>query len=98
MRWFVVVLAGVSAVAAAPTIDVDVRQALSQGNLAGAEQMLRDYRAKVGVTPEMLEALSWIGRAQVAQRSWDQAQATAQRTLELAGVELKRRPLDSDPH
>jgi len=83
---------------AGATIDIDVRQALSQGNLPAAEQMLRDYRAKVGVTPEMLEALSWIGRAQLAQSSWDQAQSTAQRTLELAGVELKKRPLDSDPH
>jgi thiol-disulfide isomerase/thioredoxin len=97
MRWFVVVLACVSVVAA-PAIDLDVRQALSQGNLAGAEQMLRDYRAKVGVTPEMLEALSWIGRAQVAQRSWDQAKSTAQHTLDLAAVELKKRRLDSDPH
>jgi thiol-disulfide isomerase/thioredoxin len=96
MRWFVVVLAGVSV--AAPAIDVDVRQALSQGNLAAAEQMLREYRAKVGVTPEMLEALSWIGRAQLAQNSWDQARSTAQRTLDLATLELKKRPLDSDPH
>jgi len=92
----VIFLAAVSIAGA--TIDIDVRQALSQGNLPAAEQMLRDYRAKVGVTPAMLEALSWIGRAQLAQSSWDQAQSTAQRTLELAGVELKKRPLDSDPH
>jgi thiol-disulfide isomerase/thioredoxin len=96
MRLLLVFLAAVTIVGAA--IDIDVRQALSQGNLPAAEQMLRDYRAKVGVTPEMLEALSWIGRAQLARSSWDQAEATSQRTLDLAAVELKRRPLDSDPH
>ncbi len=77
---------------------MDVRQALSKGDLPGAERMLRDYRAKAGVTPEMLDALSWIGRAQLYSNSWDQAEATAKQTLDLSGPELKKHRLDSDPH
>ena len=96
MRLLVVLLAATSVASA--TIDADVRQALSRGDLAGAQRMLRDYRARIGVTPEMLDALSWIGRAQLATNSWDQAEATAKQTLQLAGLELKKRPLDSDPH
>jgi len=95
MRCFVL-LAAVSVASAA--IDMDVRQALSRGDLPGAERMLRDYRAKLGVTPEMLDALSWIGRAQLLSNSWDQAEATAKQTLDLSGAELKKRRLDSDPH
>lgn len=83
---------------ASAAIDVDVRQALSHGDVAGAERMLHDYRARAGVTPEMLAALSWISRAQLASKSWDRAEVTAKQTLDLAGVELKKHPLDSDPH
>jgi len=95
MRLLVVLLATISVASA--TIDADVRQALSRGDMAGAQRMLQDYRARTGVTPEVLAALSWIGRAQLASHSWDQAEATAKQTRALAGEELKKRALDSDP-
>ena len=49
-------------------------------------------------TPEYLEAYSWMGRAALDQRQYDQAAAYAKQTKTLAVEQLKQRPLDADPH
>ncbi len=41
----------------------DVRIALMQNNFSGAEAALNSYRGRQGVTPEYLEAYSWMARA-----------------------------------
>ncbi|HEY3971465.1 MAG TPA: TlpA disulfide reductase family protein [Candidatus Sulfotelmatobacter sp.] len=78
----------------------DVRVALSQKNFSGAEAALNAYRNQQGVTGEYLEAYSWMGRAALDQRQYDQASAYAKetKTLALEQLKLKQRALDSDPH
>src|SRR5208337_4215305 len=85
------------ALAATPGIVDDVQQALAQSNLALGEASIQRYRAQNGVTPEMLEALSWLGRGALALKQSDKAESYAKQTQQLALVELKKRPLDSEP-
>ena len=76
----------------------DVRQALQKNNFPLAESLVRNYRSQHGVTPEMLEGLSWLGRGALAAKQLDQAEAYAQETQRLSVAELKKRPLDAEPH
>src|SRR5580700_5164038 len=76
----------------------DVRTALAQNGFAAAEIQLNSYRAKNGVTPEYVEAYSWMGRAALSARDFDQAAAYARQTRALALEQLKQHPLDSEPH
>jgi thiol-disulfide isomerase/thioredoxin len=75
----------------------DVRATLAQNNFSSAEAQLNSYRAKNGVTPEYVEAYSWMGRGALAARYYDQAAAYAKQTKALALELLKQRPLDSEP-
>src|ERR1700736_1211131 len=50
------------------------------------------------ITPEKLEALSWLGREALAANQLDKAKGYAQQTKALAISELKKRPLDAEPH
>jgi thiol-disulfide isomerase/thioredoxin len=76
----------------------DVRTALAQNSFSAAEAQLNSYRAKNGVTPECVEAYSWMGRAALSARDYDQAAAYAKQAKALALEQLKKRPLDSEPH
>jgi thiol-disulfide isomerase/thioredoxin len=76
----------------------DVRSALDQNNFSVADSYLKSYRAKNGVTPEYVEAYSWMGRAALSARDFDQASAYAKQTSALALEQLKQRPLDAEPH
>jgi thiol-disulfide isomerase/thioredoxin len=76
----------------------EVRIALARNNFSGAESALISYRSQQGVTAEYLEAYSWMARAALDQRQYDQAAAYAKQTQTLAVEQLKRRPLDSDEH
>ena len=49
-------------IARSPALVTDVETAMSRGNFPLAEAMLQSYRAQRGVTPEYLEALSWLAR------------------------------------
>jgi thiol-disulfide isomerase/thioredoxin len=75
----------------------DVRTALTQNNFSAADSYLNSYRAKSGVTPEYIEAYSWMGRAAFSAREYDQAEAYAKQTRSLALEQLKQRPLDAEP-
>src|SRR6267143_1413574 len=83
--------------ASAEIID-DVRTALARGNFSAAESQLNSYRAQRGVTPEYVEAYSWMARAAFATRQYDQAAAYAEQTKTLALGQLKQRSLDAEPH
>ena len=86
------------ALGAAPTILDQVRQAIAQNNLPLAEAYVQRYRAQSGVTPETIEALSWLGRGALASGQFDKAEDYAKQTEQLAGTELKKRKLDAEPH
>jgi len=74
----------------------DVRAAIAKNDFAQAEAQIEKYRASKGVTSEMLEALSWLGRGALAARQLDRAESYAAATHELALGLLKGRRLDAD--
>jgi len=75
----------------------DVRTALAQNNFSAADSYLNSYRARNGVTPEYVEAYSWMARTALNAREYDQAAAYAKQTNALALDQLKQRPLDAEP-
>jgi thiol-disulfide isomerase/thioredoxin len=75
----------------------EVRAAIAKGDLVAAQALVDADRASRGVTPENLEALSWLGRGALNAKLWDRAEEVAQRTYDLAVAELKRRPMDQEP-
>ena len=74
-----------------------VRASLSVKDFAGGERILQAYRGARGVTPEYVEAYSWLGRGAQANKLWDKAAAYAAETRKLVAAELKKRPLDAEP-
>ena len=76
----------------------DVREALARNNAAAAEAELQAYRSRQGVTPDYLEALSWMARASLASHQPDQADTYAKQTESLSRQMLAKRPLDAEPH
>lgn len=94
-----VLLAGTSGQAGqARSVIADVRAAIAQQDFARGENLLEGHRSAHGVTPEMLEALSWLGRGALAARQWDKAEAYAKQTYDLALSALKGRSVDQEPH
>jgi len=87
-----------SAVTASAGIVENVRYLLAQNNFTAAESQLDSYRSQRGVDGEYLDAFSWLGRAALDQGQYDQAAAYAKQTKTLALEELKKRPLDAEPH
>ena len=90
--------AGLLAAAAWANVIADVRSAIARNNLASGEAAIQRYRAANGVTPEMLEALSWMARGALAAKQLDKADAYAKETQHLSLEELKKRPLDAENH
>jgi len=76
----------------------DVRSALAQHSYTAADSDLKSYVARNGVTGEYVEAYSWMARAALSDKDYDQADAYAKQTKALALEALKQRPLDSEPH
>jgi thiol-disulfide isomerase/thioredoxin len=93
MKLFLIPILSLTASAAIVT---GVRTAISQNNFALGSEMIRAYRQTNGVTPEMLEALSWMARGELAAKNLDQAEKFANDTYQLSSAELKKRPLDRD--
>jgi thiol-disulfide isomerase/thioredoxin len=75
----------------------DVRTSLAQNNFGAADSYLNSYRARNGVTPEYVEAYSWMARTALNAREYDQATAYAKQTSTLVQDQLKQRPLDAEP-
>ena len=88
----------ISAVAAqAPAIVRDVRAAIAANNFDHAIDVLAKYRAASGVTPELLEAQSWVARGHLAAKNLDAAEKYARETYALVAAALKTRRLDQEP-
>src|SRR5579863_8922735 len=96
MRAWILVL--VAASSASAGVVENVMAALSKGSESGAIAELRTYSASHGTTPELLEAMSWLARAELNSRNYAAAQSYSQQTLDLCVAELKKRPLDREPH
>jgi len=90
--------ASLLAITAMAAVVTDVETAMSHGNFPLAEAILQSYRSKSGVTPEYLEALSWLARGDLMTRQFDQADARAKETEQLAVEALAKRNLDAEPH
>ncbi|MGD9906277.1 MAG: thioredoxin fold domain-containing protein [Vicinamibacterales bacterium] len=86
-----------AAAAKAPSIIADVRAAIAKGDFASGEAQLDAYRASRGVTPDALEALSWLGRGALAAGRLDQAENYALETYDLCLEALKTRAMDAEP-
>ena len=84
--------------ASASNLVIDVRQSLAQGDLPRATELVRSYRASKGVTPEAVEALSWLARGELARKNLVQADKLAQETNRLALEQAKAHPIARDPN
>jgi thiol-disulfide isomerase/thioredoxin len=88
----------VSVAATAQDIVGDVRAAIAQNNFTLGESLIQRNKASQGVTPEMIEALSWLGRGALAAGQPARADGYAERTRKLALEQLAHRKLDAEPH
>ena len=88
--------------AAAPappkTIVQLVRDQIAKDDFAAGEQTLRAFIAEKGATAEALEALSWLGRGQLAANRLDEALRFAFETEHMVDEALKTRGLDDETH
>jgi thiol-disulfide isomerase/thioredoxin len=96
--FFAAILFWVPRIHAQADLIADVRAQLAQNSFPAAQSELENYQSQHGVTPEYLEALSWMARGAASTKQWDQATAYASRTRRLSEQQLTKRKLDSDPH
>jgi len=92
------VLMAATALSAGAGIIDDVRVQVGQNSYSAAESELRDYRAHHGVTPEYVEAYSWVARGAAAMKQWSQAANYARETRSLSEQLLTKQKLDAEPH
>ncbi len=97
VRRLIVTLLLLSMVSFAGITD-DVRESLAQNNFTAADSRLQTYRSQQGVTPDYLEALSWMARASLLSHQLDKAESYAKETENLSRQLLLKRPLDAEPH
>lgn len=96
--WLFVALAVAAFAQQKITIVNYVKAALAAGDSGAAVKGLAQYRSVAGTTPDYIEALSWLGRAQLAKRDFAAAEQNAQDVRKLSLAELTKRKLDAEPH
>jgi thiol-disulfide isomerase/thioredoxin len=84
--------------AKAQTFVATVKGTLDGYGIPAAESLLKQYRDARGITPEYIEANSWLGRKALADRNYGAAENYSRQTYEMVTAELKHRALDSEPH
>jgi thiol-disulfide isomerase/thioredoxin len=84
--------------ATAQTLVREVRAALTRNDLAAADALVTKRRAEAGTTPEVLAALSWLGRGALTAKDYDRAGRYANDTERLVTGMLETRSLASDPN
>jgi len=82
-----------------PVTDVvaEVRAAVNARDLDRAEAVFTKHRHERGDVPEVLEALSWLGRGALADGQLDRADRYAREAQQLAVQSLGSRALDGEP-
>ncbi|MGI8671476.1 MAG: hypothetical protein ACR2LU_02595 [Luteitalea sp.] len=86
--------------AAAPpstTLLQQVRASVAADDIPAGEARLAEARARTGLTPEWLEAQSWIGRGHLAASRLDQAERPVGGTYTLSSELLEDRPMYAEP-
>jgi thiol-disulfide isomerase/thioredoxin len=78
------------------TLLSEVREAIAAHDLTRAEGLVAKRRAEQGTTPEVIEAISWLGRGALAERQLERAEKHAIEAYTLAVTSLGTRPVDSD--
>ena len=78
------------------TLLSEVREAIAVHDLTRAEGLVAKRRAEQGTTPEVIEAISWLGRGALAERQLERAEKHAIEAYTLAVKSLGTRPVDSD--
>ncbi|MEO7276227.1 MAG: thioredoxin family protein [Vicinamibacterales bacterium] len=73
-----------------------VRDDIASNDFAGAAARLTRFRADRGMTPEWIEAYSWMGRGHLAAKRFDEAERYARATRGHASEMLKSRPMDEE--
>ncbi len=71
-----------------------VRSAIGQGDLRRGEVLVEEHRKANGVTPEVIVALSWLGRGAFTAKEFELAETYAEQAYALCLEELKTRKLD----
>jgi thiol-disulfide isomerase/thioredoxin len=94
--WFAVSLLVASAAAQFSLVN-NVRALIGLHNMAAADQMARAYQSRIGATPELAAAISWLARGAFDAGSFNQADAYATEARNLTLGLLKNRKLDQDP-
>ncbi|MEO8657579.1 MAG: TlpA disulfide reductase family protein [Bryobacteraceae bacterium] len=74
-----------------------VRALIAQGNIKGGQNLIEQVREKTGDTPEVAEAISWLGRGSLAANDHDLAELYAQEVFKVTAKALKTRKLDDEP-
>ena len=92
----VLLLAGLAL--ADPAIVQEVNARLSRTDFAGAANAIQSYRRAHGLDADVLEAMSWMARTELARKNLDQAEKYAQETYQLSVAESKKHPLNKDPN
>ena len=85
-----------SSAAVAASLVGEVRRALGREEFAAAEKIVETARGQTGVTPEWLEAHSWLGRGALAGKDPEKALTYAGQTRKMALELLKGRKLDDE--
>jgi thiol-disulfide isomerase/thioredoxin len=80
------------------TLVSDVRAAIAAHDLAQAEDLIVQRRARQGTTSEVIEAISWLGRGALAEGQADRAEQYAAEAQRLAVAALGLRSVDEDAH
>jgi len=76
----------------------DVRSQIAQNDFIHAKAVLENYQTQHGVTPEYLEAMSWLARGSLAAKQLDSAETYARQTERFSRIQLYNRKLDAEPH
>jgi len=84
--------------AAASGIVDEVNARLERNDFASAANAIQAYRRARGVDPDVLEAMSWMARAELSRKNLAQAEKYAQDTYQLSVAETKKRTLGKDPN
>jgi thiol-disulfide isomerase/thioredoxin len=98
MRWQLLAVIFALLTSASAGIVEDVRGAVARNSFQTADSELKAYQAQNGVTPEYLDAYSWLARAALNAGEYDQAAAYAKEAKTLTLEQLKHRQLDAEPH
>jgi thiol-disulfide isomerase/thioredoxin len=78
------------------TLVSEVRAAIAAHDLARAEALIVQRRGQQGITSEIIEAVSWLGRGALAEGQEDRAEQYAVEAQRLAVASLGSRSVDED--